>query len=271
MSEQPITAREAATIALVRDAAQGIEVFMVVRHPATAFAAGAMVFPGGAVEAADRDDALRERVAAGVRDLPAAALALRVAAVREVYEEAGVLLARGRGEAEPIGSERLAAIDRRHAGQRARHAVDIAALARAEDLELACDLMVPFAHWITPPIRPKRFDTHFYLAPAPFDQNARHDGHESVDSAWVEPDAVCAHADAGEIHLMFPTRMNLMRLGRSATVADAIAASRARAIVTVTPSAERVAGGRRLRIPEAAGYGVTEVVVDERGVILDGL
>ena len=139
------------------------------------------------------------------------------------------------------------------------------ALAEAEDLVLACDHLVPFAHWITPETQPKRFDTHFFLAVAPPDQEARHDGHESTDSVWITPADLVGAADAEAWYVMFPTRLNAQKVGRSATVADALAAARAGPVVTVMPRGRKVEGGRKLRIPAGAGYGMTEAFVDRRG------
>ena len=240
---------------------------MMVRGQAE-FASGALVFPGGALEDGDRDPTLRERTPPGVQGLSDEDLALRIAAVREVYEECGVLLARPYGQPDVVGPARLEDIDTRHGTARAGHQIDISSLTESEDLELAVDLLVPFAHWITPAIRPIRFDTHFYLAPAPSDQVAVHDGTELVDSVWHTPSEFCAQADEGRWQLMFPTRMNLTKLARSARVVDAIKAARASDIVTVMPKGERVEKGRRLRIPPEAGYDLSEVVVDNLGRIV---
>ncbi|HXT08662.1 MAG TPA: hypothetical protein VN715_17225, partial [Roseiarcus sp.] len=138
----------------------------------------------------------------------------------------------------------------------ARHGKSAAGFAAlAAGLELATDHLVPYAHWITPVDQPKRFDTQFFLAPAAPGQIAVHDGREAVDAVWTTPRAALAGADAGRIKLVFATRMNLVKLARSATVAAALAASRAEAIVTVTPVIENTDTGRFIRIPEAAGYG----------------
>ena len=190
MAKVPIL--PAATVLLVRNAAAGLEVFMVERHAEIDFVAGALVFPGGRVDPADGDPALRSRCR-GADDLDEAALAFGVAAIRETFEECGVLLACERGAAELVSGERLRSIAERH-----REAVHVGEtpmlrLAELEDLELATHRLVHFAHWITPEGMPKRFDTHFYLAEAPGDHVAVHDGTESVDSTWIRPaDAVQA-------------------------------------------------------------------------------
>lgn len=265
---QPAPTRDAATVLLIRDASPSVEVFMLVRHTQLDFASGAMVFPGGGVDDHDRDPALRDYVPERMRDMDAAELALRVAAIREAYEECGVLLARARGDSALIDAERLCTIDERYARERSRHNLDMGQVAREESLELACDLLIPFAHWITPTSQPKRFDTRFYVAAAPADHVAVHDGHESVESTWMGAEAICREADEGKWHVMFPTRMNLNRLAEHRTVADALAAARHLPIVPVLPElVERIEGGRRLRIPAEAGYGISEVVVAKGGVI----
>jgi 8-oxo-dGTP pyrophosphatase MutT (NUDIX family) len=253
----PITPRPASTVLLLRDGPGGIEVLMVTRNVASDFASGALVFPGGRVDAADGkvDMLSRCRPVAGS---DAAAMAFRVAAVRETFEEAHLLLARRPGE------DRLLAageVDRLEADAAARlgRPPHIADLLAAGGIELATDLLVPFAHWITPAGPPKRFDTHFFLAPAPADQVAAHDGHEAVDTVWISPHQAIADSEAGRVTLVFATRMNLAKLGRSRSVAEALAAARADAIVTVCPEVIEAPEGKILRIPAAAGYGITEM------------
>ncbi len=194
-------------------------------------------------------------------------LTLRVAAIREAFEEAGILLARPAGGGALVGDGRLAALGRQYRADLEAGRLTIGEMAAAEDLVLAVDLLVPFAHWITPDVVPRRFDTHFFLAPATDAHfaTARHDGGEVVDSVWIRPADAVAEATAGRRTVIFATEMNLRKLGESATVADALARARRNPIVTVMPEVVQVAGGRRLRIPAAAGYGVTVVLVGQGG------
>jgi 8-oxo-dGTP pyrophosphatase MutT (NUDIX family) len=245
---QPVTPRPAATLLLLRDGEAGLEVLMTARHEEAGFAAGALVFPGGKVD--PLDSALIPHCPA-VPVLDEAALVLRIAAIRETFEECGILLARGGGAL--LTADLLAALLDRHGSGDA----GFAALVAAAQLELATDDLVPYAHWITPVDRPKRFDTHFFLAPAVHDQIAVHDGREAVDAVWMTPASVLAGADAGRIKLVFATRMNLLKLGHSATVAEALAAARSASIVTVTPVIEKTGSEPFIHIPEAAGYGGT--------------
>jgi 8-oxo-dGTP pyrophosphatase MutT (NUDIX family) len=251
----------ASTLLLVRDGAAGLEVFLVERHHQIDFAGGATVFPGGKVEPGDRDPELRARCT-GAAGLDAAALSFRVAAIREAFEECGVLLARTRGREELVSVARLADLLKRYRADVRGHRVSIGQLARAEDLELATHLLVPFAHWITPEGLPKRFDTHFFLVAAPPDQFAAHDGTESVDSIWLSPRRALEDAEAGRRTIIFPTRLNLAKLARSQTCQEAIAAARRAPIVTVLPRVERGAAGPVIRIPAEAGYDVVEAPLD---------
>jgi 8-oxo-dGTP pyrophosphatase MutT (NUDIX family) len=252
-----VAPRPAATVLLLRDGPGGIEVLMVTRNVASDFASGALVFPGGRVDPADADPALLRRCRA-VPGLDASALAFRVAGIRETYEEAHILLARPRGEDRLVDAAALEAIETRLCAALGRDPL-FADLVAGDALELATDLLVPFAHWITPIGPPKRFDTHFLAVAAPVDQIAAHDGREAVETIWISTETALAEADARRVTLVFATRMNLVKLGRSKTVAAALDAARAETIVTVCPELVQSADGPLIRIPLAAGYGVAEV------------
>ncbi len=240
MSDPKPSPRLAATVLLVRDRAHGLEVFMVERHHQIDFATGALVFPGGKVDPADADPALRPRCGESLA-ADDDTRALRVAAIRETFEECGVLLARARG-AESLFS-------------RAAPGSEFAALVAREDLLLACDQLVPWAHWITPAVVPKRFDTHFFVAAAPEDQLALHDGNESVDSVWITPADALRAAETGTRTIIYPTLMNLARLAESRDVAGALERARKQPVVTVQPTIARGADGKpKLAIPAEAGY-----------------
>lgn len=255
----------AATILLLRDGSAGLEVFMVVRHTDVNAFSGAAVFPGGKVDPGDRDEALRGHCDGG-EALSGAELALRVAAIREAFEECGVLLARPERGGGPIAGPELERIETAWRGRLADDHAAMLELCQAERLRLAADGLVPFAHWITPRTQPRIFDTHFFLAAAPPGQRAHHDGRENSDSLWVRPAELVAEADAGRRAVVFPTRMNLLKLARAGSVAEAMASARARPIITVQPEASPHPDGRILRIPEAAGYDGIAFVVGPGGV-----
>jgi len=235
---------------------------MVQRHHQIDFASSALVFPGGKVDPADRDPALRARCA-GAEGLADEALAYRVAAVRETFEESGVLVARPRGSDALVPAGRAAEIEARWRGPLNANETTIGAIAAAEGLVLALDALVLFAHWITPEFMPKRFDTHFYLVAVPRDQAAAHDGGESVDSLWIAPDRALADATAGRLSIIFPTRMQLAKLARAGSVADALARARAARVVPVLPTVGKGAAGPVLRIPVEADYDLTEAPLDD--------
>jgi len=256
--KEPSPPRPATTVLLLRpsrrgDASSALEVFMVVRHHQIDSFSGALVFPGGKLEDADGDVRLRGR-STGASSLSDDELKFRVAGIREAFEECGVLLAHKRGRKALIGAAELAPIERTWRAKLARDEASILDLVEAEDLELATEFMTPFAHWITPTFVPKRFDTWFFLAEAPADQVALHDGSESVDSLWIGAQQAIDQAKAGRRTLVHATQKNLELLSEGGTVAGAIAQARKRRIVTVQPWIEAREGKRYLVIPEDAGY-----------------
>jgi 8-oxo-dGTP pyrophosphatase MutT (NUDIX family) len=256
-------ARPAATIMLLRDGPDGIEVFMVVRHQAIEFAGGALVFPGGRVEEADHELAARPDDCPNPDAVDAGALAFRVAAIRETFEECGVLFARVRGSEELIDAATLKRLEDQHREALNAGSIGFDAVLGSEGLVPAPDMLVHFAHWITPASQPKRYDTHFFLAEAPGAHLAVHDGWEAVESLWITPARALADTEAGIYKLVFATAKNLEKLGRSRTVREAMEMARASTVVTVQPKGTKLEGGKRLmRIPEEAGYGGTEFIVE---------
>lgn len=260
-----VTPVPAATILLVRDNAESseLEVFMVVRHHQIDFASGALVFPGGKTSAGDQDPRLRD-LCDGADELNEVQLALAVSAVREAFEESGVLLARQVGETGYVSPARLEPLEP------CRKQLDSGELAMFDflmenELRLALDALVPFAHWITPDFMPKRFDTHFYVAEAPSDQFAMHDGGETVDSVWLNPNRALEEADEGKWTIIFPTRLNVDKLGQSSSVGEALETARRSSVVTVLPQVIKRDGQAYLQIPEEAGYCVSETTLDSIG------
>lgn len=250
----------AATILMLRDGPTGLETFMVVRHHQIDFASGALVFPGGKVD--EGDFGVRD-LCDGIDGADDTQVAMMAGAIREAFEECGVLLARDPGSDDLVSAERLAPLE---ADRDALHRGDVSlrAFLEREGLRLACDRLQHFAHWITPPMVPKRFDTHFYLAAAPADHLAVHDGHESVDSVWISPGDAVAGAEDGIYTVIFPTLRNLEMLGESADVDRALADAAGRTIVSVLPWTEQRDDGNWLCIPPEAGYRISEEKMPER-------
>jgi 8-oxo-dGTP pyrophosphatase MutT (NUDIX family) len=256
--KEPPPARPATTVLLLRpskpgDAGSPLEVFMVVRHHAIDAFSGALVFPGGKLEEADGDLRLKARCA-GADKISAGELKFRIAGVREAFEECGILLARKRGQRNLIAAADLKGIEEKWRAKLTKDEASIVDLVEAEDLEIATDLMTPFAHWITPIFAPKRFDTWFYLAEAPEDQLALHDGSESVDSVWIGAQAAIDEAAAGKRTLVHATTKNLELLAEGGTVTGALSQASERKIVTVQPWVETRDGKRFLHLPPNAGY-----------------
>src|SRR5262245_24058549 len=251
-----VAPRPASTILLLRDSAERkeIEVFMMVRHYEIDFNSGALVFPGGSVDKNDKEIIARPELYSGGEGLDAASLSFRIAAIRETFEESGILLARPKGSQALIDAKRASEIEAAHRAGLNDRKITFLEVLTDNGMLLALDELVPYAHWITPEGMPKRFDTWFFLAAAPPDQLGAHDGRESTDSSWVSPREALAGGESGRFKLPFPTTRNLIKLGKQGAVRDALRDSRGRDIVTVMPVMTRLNGGRQLRIPKEAGY-----------------
>jgi 8-oxo-dGTP pyrophosphatase MutT (NUDIX family) len=261
MSDRSVVpASLAATILLLRENGGGMEVLMVTRHHQIDFATGALVFPGGKVSAGDRDARVRGRCI-GVDGLSDDEIALRVAAVREAFEESGVLLARRRATSQLVDASQATELGPRYRRRLDSDEIGIADMLEAEDLELVIEKLVPFAHWITPTFLPKRFDTYFYLAVAPATQIAVHDGKETVESVWLKPADALAQTKTGQRTMLVATALNVRRLGESATIAAALLSAKNQSIVTVLPELIQEPTGRMLRIPAEAGYRETVIPI----------
>jgi 8-oxo-dGTP pyrophosphatase MutT (NUDIX family) len=251
-----VAPRPASTTLLLRDgaAAREIEVFMMVRHHQIEFNSGALVFPGGSVDDNDREIVARTELHGGGEGLDENALGFRIAAIRETFEESGILLARSKGAEMLIDAARASEIAAAHRVALCEGKTTFLEILADNGLWLALDELVPYAHWITPEGMPKRFDTWFFLAAAPPDQLGAHDGRESTDSIWVSPREALEGGENGRFKLPFPTTRNLIKLGKQPNVSAALDDATGKPIVTVMPIMTKLNGGRQLRIPREAGY-----------------
>src|SRR5215470_7778298 len=172
-----VAPRPASTILLLRDAmaAAEVEVFMMVRHYEIDFNSGALVFPGGSVDKNDREIIARPELYSGGEGLDEATLSFRIAAIRETFEESGILLARPRGSKALVDAKRASEIEAAHRSDLNEGKITFLKVLTGNGMLLALDELVPYAHWITPEGMPKRFDTWFFLAAAPPDQLGAHD------------------------------------------------------------------------------------------------
>jgi len=265
----PASLRPAATVVVLRDSASGPEVFMVRRHERAAFMGGAYVFPGGAVDATDHQTAaqgLVDGVEHAVRQLPALqpveAVAHHVAAARELFEEAGVLLARdAQGRLVGMGDDEVHA--RFTAYRQQVH--DIPArfhdMLQAEGLRLAADTLVHFAQWVTPPVDTRRFDTCFFATRLPNTQRPAHDERETTDSCWMTPSSAIRLAANDEIVLPPPTWVTLRELSEQPSVEAILVWAGGRDVVRREPAQAREGDSRLLVMPHhdfAAEWGRSE-------------
>lgn len=231
MTEQsPVIPLPAATVTLVRDAPRGLEVLMLQRSLSLAFMPGVHVFPGGALEPGDDSPDLHalcvgldDAAASRVLGLGRGGLAYWIAAIREAFEEAGILLAYDAGGR--IVSLDGAAAERFQAHRRAldEGRSSFAALARGEGLRLATDRLLYFGHWITPVGIPRRFDTRFFLAVAPDAQDARHDNRETIAHGWVRPREALDLCAREALNMRIPTIKTLERFAACSTTAELVA------------------------------------------------
>ena len=251
---KPAPPRLSATILLLRDE-PGLQVLMVKRHYEIDFASGAFVFPGGKANDEDADPAWVDCCDGEFTQEEQTA---RISAVREAFEESGIILARhasARGSNGALVGADIADTIAPLRGAIDRREESFLALIKQHDLILALDALVHFGHWITPTMMPKRFDTHFYLAATPAGQIAEQDGRETTEAVWVGPQEALDLEEAGKATIIFPTRMNLGKLAETATSAAALTRFAQEAVVTVLPVIGKDEDGSPcLHIPEEAGY-----------------
>ena len=228
---------------------------MVRRHEGTAFMGGAHVFPGGRVDPRDEADVswcdgiLHAR--SQLADMPAAeAIAYHVAAIRELFEEAGVMLARDASHAF-VSLAGAVVHDRFKQARAAVHsgATTMRELVHGEGLRLALDAVILFAHWVTPPIDTRQFDTRFFMARVPPQQTPAHDDTETTHSDWIRPSDAIAAAARGEIVLPPPTFTTLRELEPFASVDDTLAWAQKRRIVRRMPHLREEESRRMLLLP----------------------
>ena len=233
--------RPASTVVLLRPSPARFDVFLVRRSDSVAFMGGAHVFPGGRVDPADRfgdPRAMTDGAAAAAARMPDvssdAAIAHYVAALRELFEEAGVLLARRNG--------RIVTLDGGSPNRFATHRHNLllgrtafADIVGAEGLRLAVDELTYFAHWVTPEIEITRFDTRFFVARAPAGQTPVHDDGETIHSEWLDPVDAIERSRKEEIALPPPTWTTLGMLAKFSSIDEVVQWAARRPIPRVQP------------------------------------
>ncbi|WP_411818098.1 NUDIX hydrolase [Hyphococcus sp. DH-69] len=244
----------AATILLLRDE-PSFEVLMIERHADTPFAGGAVVFPGGRIDPGDHIEAWTE-YSTGLDAVPPEQKAPRVAAIREAFEETGMLLARRDGTL----------IDHEISAELAswRDIVEqddsqFFEMVKRYELSLAIDALHLYSRWRPPENAPhRRYDTWFFAAKAPEHQTAQADGGEALEILWTSPKAAISARDEGKVKMIYPTSRNVELLGVSETVLSVFQNAAARKIEAITPFVKERDGKSYLAIPENLGYPVTE-------------
>jgi recombination protein RecT len=257
---EPVPPRPAATILLLRDADEGLQVLMTRRSATASFAPGAYVFPGGTLDATDSSPAALE-VARARADQDALHRQYAAAALREAFEELGVLLAWHRGTDRPCAPHFASTLDRAHDG-------DLYAQLAAAELELAVDRTGWLSHWITDRDLPKRFDVRFFVAPMPDGQEPIADGAEQFEPVWVNPTEGLARHERGTFSMIFPTirtLRQLQRFGRVEQVLDAcVTQSR---VFTSCPRGGTIAGRDTRFTEDEMPFGELELVAPDGRIV----
>ncbi|MDB5797255.1 MAG: fold metallo-hydrolase [Paucimonas sp.] len=248
MTPSPKPPRPAATLIIVRDGSDGPEVFLMQRTLQASFLAGVYVFPGGAVDRADHDrnDKLHD-----LDDAAASALlgvehgggAYWIAAIRECFEEAGLLFATG-ADGAPVTLPALAEVSSWRK-QMSQGSLTLTDLCSAQNWRLAPHELAYLSHWITPVGAPKRFDTRFFIAVAPPGQVGQHDDEETIACTWITPAAALARAASGEMRLAHAGLSTLRQLLGFGSAAEIMAYARSKR--TIAPLVPRVSVNRQGR------------------------
>ena len=259
----PSHARASASVALLRNSEQGLEVLMLRRHAQVSTMPGVYVFPGGKLDEADTsaDSAslldqsasdLQHSLSEPGTDTPTAS-GLYFAALRETLEECGLLLAESTAQA--------ASIDALRARAMLRGGMAFCDVLRTLQLRLQTKQLAPWARWITPTspsVGPRRFDTRFFVAPAPEGQIALHDNEETTESVWVKPRTALEQYRDGDIDLVPPQIMTLAQLAQHGQVASVLSAARRQPPPTILPEAHDEDGKRIICYPGDAQHSVRE-------------
>lgn len=249
----PATPRDAATVVLLRQAAGGPEAYLIRRHTAMPFAAGMYAFPGGVVDPRDYDPPVRwtgpppEQWAARLNCGEGLAGALVCAAVRETFEESGVLLA-GTSE-ENVVADTTASDWEADRQALVAHDLAFAEFLLRRELTLRADLLAGWAHWTTPEFEPRRYDTRFFVAVMPAGQRTRDVSGEADRVGWLRPAAVLEGVDSGAMAMLPPTYVAMRDLATIEQAADALSLAAARPIRPIVPGVEIVDGEGFLTLP----------------------
>lgn len=246
--------KRSASILLIKNSSRGLKVLMMKRSHHLAFAPGALVFPGGCVDISDTKKYLwSPSIIEGITRGRQNDIMFRIAALRELWEETGILL-----------TDRLKTV----MPEATRYARSLAfrSFLRSKKARLLTNSLIPFSRWITPEGLPKRYDTHFFVAPFTGRGFSRPDGYEAIWAGWLTPSDILQDCQTRGVSLMAPTRLNLLKLSRSKTVAQALKDARQLPRITILP--KMIQKKRTIVIPLGSGYdksdGSYDVKVDRK-------
>jgi len=249
----------AATVTLVRDSSRGLEVLMLQRNHSLRFMPGVYVFPGGGLDPADGAPelaglcvGLEDRAASGTLGIEQGGLAYWIAAIREAFEEAGILLAYdSTGSFVDMNGKAAVRYEahRQTLDGKGNHAA-FGNILRSEGLRLATDRLTYFGHWITPVTVPRRYDTRFFLAVVPEGQEALHDGHETIANRWLRPQEALDERDG--LGLRFPTVKTLEQFAQCDSTAALVRELNGKRVVR--PLLPRMTADGRTLLPGEPGY-----------------
>jgi 8-oxo-dGTP pyrophosphatase MutT (NUDIX family) len=253
VTDTPATPRPSAAVVLLREReGGGVAVFMVRRHVRSEFVPDVYVFPGGSVKEADMEAERAPGQCALIGphgdDATGLGAGFRAAALRECFEEAGVLLARRGEDILTIGASEVERFARHRDGLN-NGTLTLGELAGREGLTLATDELLHWSHWVTPEAWPRRFDTHFFLAAMPHEQEAAHEGLEVTASAWVTPEEALAGYARGDFPLVFATEHQLRALTNLPSIAAAFARFSRKQVSTMRPQVLREDGQDVIVLP----------------------
>ena len=228
--------KDAATVMILRknpdNGVTGMEVLMVRRHPRSLFVPDVHVFPGGCLDDEDCDPSLeafcmeldRQKAFRIIGDItpPEKALGTWIAGIRETFEEVGLMIAYEKDGSmvalRPPRSDGFSAQRRLLSGGRVR----LGSILKDENLTMATDRLFYFSHWVTPELSPLRYDVRFFVAEAPPNQDALHDGIELTDHIWISPQRALDEHEKNRFGMVLPTIMNLRELCRFETIEEVI-------------------------------------------------
>lgn len=277
--EQEVAIRNAATVVLARDSANGPEIFMLERNIKSEFVSGAYVFPGGAVDKHDSEQVLEEicigfndRWASEQTGMTTGGLGFWVAAIRECFEECGVLIANSVEGPVDFDAPGVARRYSAHRDSLNRRKSSFSDICRAEKLTLPVDQLTYFSRWVTPQGMAKRFDTCFFICAMPASQTPLHDGHETVSGLWLTPESALIQGNSGKIKLVPATIKTLETLSGYQSVDGMLAGcTPTTKVPVICPHIIRDSTGQPLRIRLPLPEGEVELDIgDELRAMMGG-